>query len=133
MRAYPLTTYFVMADVVITSSQPSTHACIYNAYRAACNRIQAIRRGLARALELRRKLPRGLTMCSLLFVLVALITYGDEAINDDFAHLHGEAETQAVYTSVLLSSPAMAAANAKTRWLGDTGAGMHCITNSSLA
>eukprot|EP00965_Chrysotila_dentata_P018949 631808-Pleurochrysis_carterae.AAC.1 len=44
MRAYLLSTHFVMAVVVITSSQPSTHAYIYNAYRATCNRIQAIRR-----------------------------------------------------------------------------------------
>eukprot|EP00965_Chrysotila_dentata_P033021 1100186-Pleurochrysis_carterae.AAC.1 len=27
----------------------------------------------------------------------------------------------------------MAAASAKTMWFGDTGAGMHCVTHSSLA
>eukprot|EP00965_Chrysotila_dentata_P000369 12659-Pleurochrysis_carterae.AAC.1 len=42
-RAYPLTTYLVMAVVVTTSSQPSTHARIHSAYRAAIERIHAVR------------------------------------------------------------------------------------------
>eukprot|EP00965_Chrysotila_dentata_P088977 2937435-Pleurochrysis_carterae.AAC.1 len=29
--------------------------------------------------------------------------------------------------------PTMAAMDARTMWLGDTGAGMHCITDASLA
>eukprot|EP00965_Chrysotila_dentata_P110427 3648513-Pleurochrysis_carterae.AAC.1 len=52
MRAYPLTTYLVMAVVVITSSQPSIHARIHSAYRAVIERIHAVRQGLARAVEL---------------------------------------------------------------------------------
>eukprot|EP00965_Chrysotila_dentata_P136269 4506101-Pleurochrysis_carterae.AAC.1 len=73
-------------------------------------------------------------MCSLLLVLVALITYGDAALNDYFEHLRGEtAEAHAVHTFVMLSTLAMAAASAKTMWLGDTGAGMHRITDASLA
>eukprot|EP00965_Chrysotila_dentata_P099151 3278426-Pleurochrysis_carterae.AAC.1 len=57
MRAYPLTTYLVMAMAVIISSQPSTHAVIYGAYRAIQERLRAFKRGLARAAALRRNLP----------------------------------------------------------------------------
>eukprot|EP00965_Chrysotila_dentata_P028811 957831-Pleurochrysis_carterae.AAC.1 len=67
MRAYPLTTYLAMALVVIVSSQPSTHARIYDAYRATVETLSAFKRGIARAAALRRNLPHGLTMCSLLF------------------------------------------------------------------
>eukprot|EP00965_Chrysotila_dentata_P123823 4092697-Pleurochrysis_carterae.AAC.1 len=67
MRAYPLTTYLVMAVAVIIPSQPSTHARIHSAYRAIQERLHAFKRGLARAAVLRRNLPHGLTMCSILF------------------------------------------------------------------
>eukprot|EP00965_Chrysotila_dentata_P135928 4493313-Pleurochrysis_carterae.AAC.1 len=87
MRAYPLTTYLVMAMAVIISSQPSTHARIYGAYRAILDRLYAFKRGLARAAALRRNLRHGLTMCSILFVITALITRGDAAFNDQIAHL----------------------------------------------
>eukprot|EP00965_Chrysotila_dentata_P254165 6211781-Pleurochrysis_carterae.AAC.4 len=33
----------------------------------------------------------------------------------------------------MLSTLTFAAAGAKTMWLGDTGAGMHCVTSMSLA
>eukprot|EP00965_Chrysotila_dentata_P001254 40872-Pleurochrysis_carterae.AAC.1 len=62
---------------------------------------------------------------------MALITRGDAAFNDHFVHVRGEAETQAIFTLVLQSMPAMAASGAKTMWLGDTGAGMHCVINTS--
>eukprot|EP00965_Chrysotila_dentata_P109673 3624495-Pleurochrysis_carterae.AAC.1 len=57
MRAYPLTTYLVMAMALIISLQPSTHARIYGAYRAIQLRLCAFNRGLARAAALRRNLP----------------------------------------------------------------------------
>eukprot|EP00965_Chrysotila_dentata_P120005 3969590-Pleurochrysis_carterae.AAC.1 len=69
-----------MAIVVITSSQPSAYARISRAYNA-------LGRGLTREAEVRRQLPHGLAMCSVLFVLIALITRGDAAFNDHyFAH-----------------------------------------------
>eukprot|EP00965_Chrysotila_dentata_P076276 2519167-Pleurochrysis_carterae.AAC.1 len=64
---------------------------------------------------------------------MAFITRGDAAFNDHFPHVLGEAETQAIFTSIIQSMPAMAASGAKTMWLGDTDAGMHCVTNISLA
>eukprot|EP00965_Chrysotila_dentata_P160506 5299542-Pleurochrysis_carterae.AAC.1 len=64
---------------------------------------------------------------------MALITLGDAGFNDHFAHVRGEREKQAIFTSVMQSLLAMAASGAKTMWLGDTGAGMHCVTNISLA
>eukprot|EP00965_Chrysotila_dentata_P004560 148314-Pleurochrysis_carterae.AAC.1 len=33
----------------------------------------------------------------------------------------------------MLSMPAHAASGAKAMWLGDTGAGMHCVTSATLA
>eukprot|EP00965_Chrysotila_dentata_P088978 2937435-Pleurochrysis_carterae.AAC.2 len=88
MRVYPLTTYLVTALVVIISSQPSTHARVHGADRAILERLRAFKIGLARAAALRRNLPHGLTMCSLLyFVITALITRGDAALNDHIAHL----------------------------------------------
>eukprot|EP00965_Chrysotila_dentata_P158572 5237936-Pleurochrysis_carterae.AAC.1 len=60
MRAYPLTTYLVMAMVVIVSSQPSTHTRFYGAYRAILERLRALKKELARAAALRRNLPHGL-------------------------------------------------------------------------
>eukprot|EP00965_Chrysotila_dentata_P055391 1838097-Pleurochrysis_carterae.AAC.1 len=64
---------------------------------------------------------------------MALITRGDAAFNDHFAHVRGETETQAIFTAIMQSMPAMVAVGAKTMWLGDTGAGMHCVINTSLA
>eukprot|EP00965_Chrysotila_dentata_P095906 3169476-Pleurochrysis_carterae.AAC.1 len=64
---------------------------------------------------------------------MAFITRGDAAFNDHFAHVRGETETQAIFTSIMQSMPTLAASGAKTMWLGDTGAGMHCATNISLA
>eukprot|EP00965_Chrysotila_dentata_P051354 1703154-Pleurochrysis_carterae.AAC.1 len=64
---------------------------------------------------------------------MALITRGDVAFNDHFAHVRGKTEMQAIFTAVKQSMPAMAASGAKTMWLGDTGAGMHCVTNTVLA
>eukprot|EP00965_Chrysotila_dentata_P165345 5459653-Pleurochrysis_carterae.AAC.1 len=123
-----------MAMAVIISSQPSTHARIYGAYRAIQERLRAFKRVLARAAALRRNLPHGLTMCCILFVITALITRGDAAaFNDQIAHLRGKAETQAIYASAMQALPTMAAMGAKAMWLGDTGAGMHCITDTSLA
>eukprot|EP00965_Chrysotila_dentata_P254088 6211755-Pleurochrysis_carterae.AAC.4 len=72
-------------------------------------------------------------MCSLLFVITAFITRGDAAFNDHVAHLRGKAETQAIYASAMQAMPTMAAIGAESMWLGDTGAGMHCITDASLA
>eukprot|EP00965_Chrysotila_dentata_P150368 4966862-Pleurochrysis_carterae.AAC.1 len=64
-------------------------------------------------------------MCSILFVITALITRGDAAFNDQIAHLREQAETQAIYASALQALPTMAAMGAKAMWLGNTGAGMH--------
>eukprot|EP00965_Chrysotila_dentata_P053729 1782545-Pleurochrysis_carterae.AAC.1 len=83
--------------------------------------------------ELRHHMPHGLAMCNVLFILMALVTRGDAAFNDRFANVRSEAEAQDIFTSVMLSTPAFAASGAKTMWLGDTGAGMHCVTNKLLA
>eukprot|EP00965_Chrysotila_dentata_P147434 4866882-Pleurochrysis_carterae.AAC.3 len=65
---------------------------------------------------------------------MALITRGDAALNDYVAHLRGKAETQSIHASAMQSMPMMATtAGAKMTWLGDTGASMHCITDTSLA
>eukprot|EP00965_Chrysotila_dentata_P160034 5284611-Pleurochrysis_carterae.AAC.1 len=64
---------------------------------------------------------------------MALITRGDAAFNDRFANVQSEAEAQEIFTSVMLSMPAFAASGAKAMWLGNTGAGMHYITSTSLA
>eukprot|EP00965_Chrysotila_dentata_P039392 1309743-Pleurochrysis_carterae.AAC.1 len=76
-----------MAMIVITASQPSTDVRINGAYRAVKDSLRALGRGLARAAEVRRHLPHGFTMCSALFILMALITRGDAAFNDHFAHV----------------------------------------------
>eukprot|EP00965_Chrysotila_dentata_P113195 3740360-Pleurochrysis_carterae.AAC.1 len=83
--------------------------------------------------ELRHHLPHGLAMCSVLFILMALIARGDAGFNDRFANVRSEAEAQEMFTSIMLSTFALVASCAKTMWLGDTGAGMHCVTNKSLA
>eukprot|EP00965_Chrysotila_dentata_P065117 2158427-Pleurochrysis_carterae.AAC.1 len=111
-----------MAIVVITSSQPSTYARIGDAYHTFRKGASTLISGLARAAEMQHHAPDGLVMCSILFVLMALVTRGDAAIDDHFAHVRGEAETQAIFTSVMQSMPAMAASRARTMWLGDTGA-----------
>eukprot|EP00965_Chrysotila_dentata_P139355 4607726-Pleurochrysis_carterae.AAC.2 len=82
---------------------------------------------------MRHHAPHRLAMCSVLFLLMALITRGDAAFNDHFAHVRGETEMKAIFTSVMQSMPAMAPSSARTMWLGDTGAGMHYVTNVSLA
>eukprot|EP00965_Chrysotila_dentata_P034021 1132884-Pleurochrysis_carterae.AAC.3 len=64
---------------------------------------------------------------------MAFITRGDAAFNDRFANVRSEAEAQEIFAAVKLSMPAFAASGAKARWLGDTGAGMQCITSTSLA
>eukprot|EP00965_Chrysotila_dentata_P039464 1312093-Pleurochrysis_carterae.AAC.1 len=69
---------------------------------------------------MRHHAPHGLAMCSILFVLMALVPHDDAAIDDHFAHARGETETQAIFTSVMQSMPAMAASGARTMWLGDT-------------
>eukprot|EP00965_Chrysotila_dentata_P172437 5690216-Pleurochrysis_carterae.AAC.1 len=83
--------------------------------------------------ELRHHMPHGLAMCSVLFILMALITRGDAVLNDRFANVRSEAEAQEIFTLVMLSTPAFAASGANTMGLGDTGAGMHCVTSKSLA
>eukprot|EP00965_Chrysotila_dentata_P130573 4316914-Pleurochrysis_carterae.AAC.1 len=98
---------------VIVSSQPSTHDRVYGAYRAIQERFRAFERGLVRAVELRRNLPHGLTMCSILFVITAFITRGDAALNDHIAHLRGEAGTKAIYASAMQAMPTMGAVGAK--------------------
>eukprot|EP00965_Chrysotila_dentata_P106706 3524534-Pleurochrysis_carterae.AAC.1 len=125
-----------MAIVVITASQPSTYARISGAYHTVTDGFNALDCGLARAAEMRRHLPHGFAIvCSALFLFMALITRGEAAFNDHFAHVRGEMKTQAIFTSVMQSMPTMAAPGAKTTlmWLGDTGAGVHCVTNISLA
>eukprot|EP00965_Chrysotila_dentata_P152374 5035854-Pleurochrysis_carterae.AAC.1 len=72
-------------------------------------------------------------MCSILFVITALITRGDAAFNDHITHLRGKAEIQATCASAMQAMPTMGAMGAKTMRLGDTGAGMHCIADTSLA
>eukprot|EP00965_Chrysotila_dentata_P039081 1299627-Pleurochrysis_carterae.AAC.1 len=62
---------------------------------------------------MRHHAPHGLVTCSILFVLMALVTRGDAAIDDHFAHVRGETETQAIFTSVMQSMPAMAASGEK--------------------
>eukprot|EP00965_Chrysotila_dentata_P180846 5969643-Pleurochrysis_carterae.AAC.1 len=63
---------------------------------------------------------------------MAFITRGDAAFNDRFANVRSEAEAQEIFAAVMLSMPAFAASGAKAMWLGDTGAGMHCITSTEL-
>eukprot|EP00965_Chrysotila_dentata_P180566 5961293-Pleurochrysis_carterae.AAC.1 len=64
---------------------------------------------------------------------MAFITRGDAAFNDHFANLRNKTEAHEIFTSVMLSTPALAASGAKAMWLGDTGAGMHCVTSTTLA
>eukprot|EP00965_Chrysotila_dentata_P011999 394019-Pleurochrysis_carterae.AAC.1 len=87
MKEYFLTSYVIMAIVVITSSQPSTHGRIGDAYHTIRKGVNTLRSGLARAAEMRHHAPHGLAMCSILFVLMALVTRGDAAIDDHFAHV----------------------------------------------
>eukprot|EP00965_Chrysotila_dentata_P001740 58311-Pleurochrysis_carterae.AAC.2 len=69
-----------MAVVVIMASQPSTYARISGAYHAVTDGLHALGRGLAHVAEVRRHLPHGFAMCSALFILMALITRGDAAL-----------------------------------------------------
>eukprot|EP00965_Chrysotila_dentata_P011245 366273-Pleurochrysis_carterae.AAC.2 len=63
-----------MAMIVITAQQPSTQVRISGAYRAVKDGLRALGRELACAAEVRRHLPHGFTVCSALFILMALIT-----------------------------------------------------------
>eukprot|EP00965_Chrysotila_dentata_P118137 3904623-Pleurochrysis_carterae.AAC.1 len=69
-----------MAIVVITSSHPSTYARIGDAYYTLRKGVSTLIRGLARAAEM------ALVTCSILFVIMALVTRGDAMIDDHFAH-----------------------------------------------
>eukprot|EP00965_Chrysotila_dentata_P137329 4542294-Pleurochrysis_carterae.AAC.1 len=69
-----------MAIVAITSSQPSTYGRIGDACHTIKEGVSALRSGLARAAEMRHHAPHGLAMCSVLFVIMALVTRGDAAI-----------------------------------------------------
>eukprot|EP00965_Chrysotila_dentata_P067548 2235748-Pleurochrysis_carterae.AAC.2 len=42
-------------------------------------------------------------------------------------------QAQEVHAAVMQSMPAMAAAEARSMWLGDIGAGMYCVINTSMA
>eukprot|EP00965_Chrysotila_dentata_P088927 2935676-Pleurochrysis_carterae.AAC.2 len=98
-----------MAATVITFSQLSTYARIHGMLRAVTDNLNALKQGVARAVNLRRNMPHscGLTLCSLLFVLVALIIYGDAALNNHVVHLRSSAETRTIYTTVMQSVPAL--------------------------
>eukprot|EP00965_Chrysotila_dentata_P056266 1866594-Pleurochrysis_carterae.AAC.1 len=76
-----------MAIVVITSSQPSTYARIGDAYHTFKKGASTLIRGMARAAEMRCHAPHWLSTCSILFVLMTLVTRGDAAIDDHFAHV----------------------------------------------
>eukprot|EP00965_Chrysotila_dentata_P102531 3384880-Pleurochrysis_carterae.AAC.1 len=65
---------------------------------------------------------------------MAFINYGDAAFSNHIVRTKGPRETLAVCSSVRQSMPSGSAPTcAKTMWLGDTGAGMHCVTDIALA
>eukprot|EP00965_Chrysotila_dentata_P157577 5205841-Pleurochrysis_carterae.AAC.2 len=84
--------------------------------------------------QIRRNIPHGVATCSVLLAVMALINYGDAAVADRFASVSDERVAQQVHSIAMQSLPAGAAPiNAKSMWLGDTGAGMHCITDVRMA
>eukprot|EP00965_Chrysotila_dentata_P049880 1653412-Pleurochrysis_carterae.AAC.1 len=77
--------------------------------------------------QMRRNIPHGIATCSVLLASMALISYGDAAVADRFASVSDERVAQHVYSTAMQSLPAgVMPINAKSMWLGDTGAGMHC-------
>eukprot|EP00965_Chrysotila_dentata_P078199 2578177-Pleurochrysis_carterae.AAC.1 len=65
---------------------------------------------------------------------MALISYGDAAVADRFASVNDERMAQQVYSTAMQSMPAGAMpVSAKSMWLGDTGAEMHCVTDIRVA
>eukprot|EP00965_Chrysotila_dentata_P160347 5294636-Pleurochrysis_carterae.AAC.2 len=125
-----------MSLIVTTSSQPSTHARLADAWRRLVNGLHSIGRHIIRATEVRRYLAHGVTACSILLLLLAAVSYGDASTPADrFANLRDDAETQNIYATIMQSMPrtVLSVASAKAMWLGDTGAGMHCVTDTSLA
>eukprot|EP00965_Chrysotila_dentata_P246004 6206906-Pleurochrysis_carterae.AAC.2 len=130
---YLLTTYAALAVVVMPASQPATYACAVNFWRRMISGMRSIGNSLARAAKMRRTLPQGLATCGILFILVAFISRGDAALVDLVVRVRGAIEAQVIYTSVMLSAPTTAPAGARSMWLGYTGAGMHSVTDISLA
>eukprot|EP00965_Chrysotila_dentata_P200170 6179842-Pleurochrysis_carterae.AAC.6 len=106
-----------MAVKVITSSQPSTHARIQGVYCIVADSLAV----------LSNNDWHGQRICG------PLITCGDSALNNYVVYLRGKAEGRALYAAVMQSMPTMATNGVKSMWLGDTGAGMHCITDAALA
>eukprot|EP00965_Chrysotila_dentata_P241717 6204442-Pleurochrysis_carterae.AAC.2 len=132
VRKYPLSSYLALATKGPVSSQPTFHAQVKHAFQsitASCRNLTG-----ARAAEMRRNLPHGFTIIrSMLLLLMAAISRGDAAFANSFANLRDATQAQAIHAAVMQSMPAMAAAEAKSMWLGDTGAGMHCVTSASMA
>eukprot|EP00965_Chrysotila_dentata_P094177 3113574-Pleurochrysis_carterae.AAC.1 len=105
-----------------------------NAWRSAIDGAYTLGKGLAHMAQMRRNIPHGVAACSVLLAIMALISYGDAAVADRFASVSDEQVAQQVYSTAMQSLPAGAAPiNAKSKWLGDTGARMHCITDVRMA
>eukprot|EP00965_Chrysotila_dentata_P047055 1562200-Pleurochrysis_carterae.AAC.1 len=124
-----------MATVILLSAQPTTHARLANMWRTVWEGAQAIGRGICRAAEARRNLPHGLATCGILLDLMAFINYGDAAFTIKyFVGNRGASETESIYTAAMQSMhTGLMPTCAKAMWLGDTGAGMHCVTNLAMA
>eukprot|EP00965_Chrysotila_dentata_P106801 3528299-Pleurochrysis_carterae.AAC.1 len=132
--SYPILTYVAMATIIIISSQPATHARMANAVRSAIDGAYTLGKWLALMAQMRRNIPHGVATCSILLAVMALISYGDAAVEDRFASVSDERVAQQVYSTAMQSLPAGAIPiNAKSMWLGDTGAGMHCVTDIRMA
>eukprot|EP00965_Chrysotila_dentata_P162280 5358995-Pleurochrysis_carterae.AAC.1 len=58
MKENPITTYLVMAVIVITSSQPSSQARIADAWRRLSNGLHCL---ITQAMAVPRHLPHGVT------------------------------------------------------------------------
>eukprot|EP00965_Chrysotila_dentata_P150614 4975695-Pleurochrysis_carterae.AAC.1 len=59
--------------------------------------------------QMRRNIPNGVATCSVLLIVMALISYGDAAIADRFVSVSNERAAQLVYSTAMQSMPANAA------------------------
>eukprot|EP00965_Chrysotila_dentata_P131146 4334999-Pleurochrysis_carterae.AAC.1 len=66
---------------------------------------------------------------------MAFINYGDAAFTNHFVRNRGASETESIYTAAMQFMPtgSMPTCAKSIMWLGDTGAGMHCVTNVAMA
>eukprot|EP00965_Chrysotila_dentata_P190596 6173982-Pleurochrysis_carterae.AAC.1 len=60
--------------------------------------------------EMRRNLPHGFTVCSMLLISVAFISRGNVALGERYVYTRDAAETQVIYSAATRSMPSVAIA-----------------------